>query len=257
MSAYIIICVCAATTGIAIGSVYFASGARLQRRLLPWTAGVLLGVSVFWILPEIAGDRGWSIALGSVLPIVFLLAWIDRYVYPICPFCAGNLHSDSCEAIPAARFGRHPVRIGWPLLVVGAAHSFFDGWAIALGRTGWANSASVALSYGIIVHKIPESLAIGLLAARLTSGRTRALGVVAIIQAAMAAGCLFPIFSAYRNFASAQLLLIPACSCLLLFGVLALEDEWRLNGGPSAIRGAVPGLVGCGLASLATKMLFQ
>lgn len=255
MPIYVIACI--ATTGIAILSVYFARGARVQQRLLPLTAGVLFGVSVFWILPEIAGDRGWPIALAGVLPIALLLAWVDRYVYPICPFCAGNLHSDSCEAIPAARHSRHSVQIGWPLLVVGAGHSFFDGWAIALANIGGANGASVALSYGVIVHKIPESLAIGILAARLTSSRTRALAVVAIVQGAMGAGCLFPVFSPYRDFASAQLLLIPACSCLLLFGFLALEDEWRLNGSLSAIGAAVPGLVGCGLASLAARMLFR
>ena len=79
------------TTALAVASVLFA-GATQVRRLLPWTAGVLLGVSLFWILPEIADDRGWGMAIGLVVPLVLVLAWIDRYAYPICPFCMGELH---------------------------------------------------------------------------------------------------------------------------------------------------------------------
>lgn len=241
------------TTGIAVVAVCFASGTRMHRRLLPWTAGVLIGVSVFWILPEIAEDRGWWIALGWVLPIALFLAAIDRYAYPICPFCIENLHS--IQPHSPRRFARRPVPIGWPLLIIGCIHCFLDGWAIALASTGYATGASVALSYGIIAHKLPESVAVGIVAARLTSSRARALATVGLIQASMLAGSLFPTFTAYRDIASLQVFSIPACACLLLFGFLALEDEWRYNGVRPALRAAAPGLIGCGLAALATRMV--
>jgi zinc transporter ZupT len=239
------------TTGIAAWSVWFTSGARLQR-LLPWTAGILLGVSFFWILPEIAQEHGLFTALGGVVPLVALLVWIDRYAYPICPFCIENLHAPHAAA---GRFSRRAVRIGWPLLIVGCVHVFLDGWAIGLARSGGVSAATAALSYGVIVHKIPESVAIGIVAARLTHSRMWALATVGLIQACMLAGSLFSIFSGYRDIASLEFFSIPACACLILFGFLALEDEWRLNGRMPALRAAIPGLLACALAALATRTL--
>lgn len=233
------------TTAIAAGSVWFSSGTQV-RRLLPWSAGLLLGVSVFWILPEIAQDRGWLVALGGVLPLVLLLAWIDRYAYPICPFCLGNL--DSPQTGHPHRFARRAVRIGWPLLVVGCIHVFLDGWAIGLPRTSAASAATMALSYGVMVHKLPESVALGIVAARLTRNRGQALAIVGLIQISMLAGSVFSLFSRYREIASLQRFSIPACACLILFGFLALEDEWRLKGMRPAVGAAVLGLLGCGLA---------
>ncbi len=240
------------TTGIAAWSVWFASGSRL-RRLLPWTAGILLGVSFFWIFPEIAQQHGLLTALGGVVPLVALLLWIDRYAYPICPFCLENLHAPHAAA--PGRFSRRAVRIGWPLLIVGCVHVFLDGWAIGLTRAGGVSAATVALSYGVIVHKIPESVAIGIVAARLTQSRAWALATVGLIQLSMLAGSLFSAFSPYRDIAALEFFSIPACACLILFGFLALEDEWRLNGRMPALRAALPGLLACAVAALATRTL--
>lgn len=251
MPLYLITCI--VTTAIAILSVYFASGARMQQRLLPWTAGVLLGVSVFWILPEIAGDRGWVVALAGVFSTAMLLAAIDRFAYPICPFCIQNLPHDPQHR--QKRFARCPVRSGWPLLMLGCIHCFFDGWAIALASIGSATGVSLALSCGVLVHKVPESVAVGLIASRLTSTRARALMTVGLIQISMLSGSLFTTYSGYRSIASLEVLSIPACACLLLFGLLALEDEWRYQGIRPAIRAVVPGLFGCGIAALATHIL--
>lgn len=254
MQVYLIAGVILTTTVIAAISVWLASGLNFQQCVLPWTAGVLLGVSVFWILPEIASARGWWLALGAVLSIAVVLALIDRYAYPICPFCVRNLRAHgpaACKPLSA-----RAVRIGWPLLVVGCVHCFLDGWAIALAPDvgTWA---SVALSYGVIVHKLPESVAIGVVAARLTSNRMRALAVVGLIQLSLLGGSLFSYLSPYRAITSLEMFSVPACACLLLFGFLALEDEWRLNGRMAAIRASFPGLAGCGLAALATRVFVR
>jgi zinc transporter ZupT len=211
------------TTVIALASVRFASGAGV-RRVLPWTAGVLLGVSVFWILPEIAEDRGWAVTLALVVPFVLVLALIDRYAYPICPFCLENLHAQqTCHSHP---FARRVVAIGWPLLIVGCIHCFLDGWAIGLARAGATTSATNALSYGVIVHKLPESAAIGIVAARLTSTRLRAVAMVGMIQASMLAGGIFSYVSEYRDVASLEFLSIPACACLIFLASL----PWKMSG---------------------------
>jgi zinc transporter ZupT len=239
------------TTVIAMASVRLASGARV-RYVLPWTAGVLLGVSVFWILPEIAEDRGWAVTLALVVPLVLVLSLIDRYVYPICPFCLGNLRAQ--QTCHSHAFTRRSVTIGWPLLIIGCVHCFLDGWAIGLARVGAASSAAAAISYGVIVHKLPESVAIGIVGARLTSTRLRAMAMVGLIQFSMLAGGILSFVSEYRDIASLELFSIPACACLILFGFLSLEDEWRLNGTRRALLAAVPGVLGGGLMTLATRV---
>ena len=237
---------CCLTTAIAIISVFSAGHASLQRRILPWVGGLLVGIAVFWILPEMAGQRGWVPSLVGVSAILLVAAWFDRHVYPICPFCAAGVHADpTC---------RPKITFGWPLLVVGCIHSFFDGWTIAQSQVASSLGAATALSWAAIVHKIPESVAIGILAARLTSSRTRAVQTVGLVQAAMALGGLSAILAGKLEPRWSSLYSVPACAILLLFGLLALQQEWRFRGYAAALRAAGPGLLGCGLAALAGQL---
>ena len=236
---------CCLTTAIAIVSVFSAGHASLHRRVLPWVGGLLVGIAVFWILPEMAAQRGWVPSLVGVSAILLVAVWFDRHVYPICPFCAAGVHAD-----PACR---HKITFGWPLLVVGCIHSFFDGWTIALPQVASSLGPATALSWGAIVHKLPESVAIGILAARLTSSRSRALETVGLIQAAMALGGISAILVGNLEPRWSSLYSVPACAILLLFGLLALQQEWRFRGYAAALRAAGPGLLGCGLAALASQ----
>jgi zinc transporter ZupT len=244
----ILIATCILTTAIAIASVFSAGHARLQERALPWIGGLLLGIGVFWILPEIAERRGWLFSLIGMSAILGMLACIDRYLYPICPFCAAGVHRHPVGGAP-----RPTMALGWPLLLVGCIHSFFDGWMIALPQVSPAG-ALAAISWGAIVHKIPEGVAIGILAARLTSKRSLAVGTVLLLQSAMAAGGALAVFRGNLDPRWDDIYCMPACALVLLFGLLALDQERRLRGGVAAIRAAAPGLVGCGLAALAGQI---
>jgi len=132
------------TTGIAIVSTHSARHADLQRRAQPWIGGLLVGIVVFWILPEMAGEQGWIVAAFGVSASVLCLLVVHRYVFTICPFCAAGTHS-SGSAVQAGP-GQHVSAFGWPLLVVGCIHSFVDGWTIALSqvasRVSWPLQAS-------------------------------------------------------------------------------------------------------------------
>lgn len=217
------------TTAIAAAST-LAGESRLQARVLPWVGGLLLGIAAFWILPEMAQERGWFVSVAGVGAILLALGLMDRYLFPICPFCAAGVHTHGGD--------HHSTTLGWPLLIVGCLHSFFDGWAIGLFRNS-------PISWAAILHKIPESAAIGLLAARMTHSRRVALGTVALVQVAMAGGCVLAISAgtaAQWSDASA----LPACAFLLLFGFLALRQEWQAHGGSAAVLASVPGLLGCG-----------
>jgi zinc transporter ZupT len=242
--------ICCLTTCIALASVVWSGDSSLQRQALPWTAGVLLGVSIFWILPEMAEDRGWVATLTGVSGILLLLGWINRHVYPICPFCAAGMHTR--ERNHKTNSCRGALTFGWPLLVFTCVHTFFDGWMIALTSASSHSSSAAALSWGATVHKLPESVAIEVLAARLTSSRKLAFAAVFLIQAAMTSGGLLSILVGNLDARWAGVSAVPACAFLLLFGLLTLHQEWRLNGHLAAVRAAIPGLLGSGLVALAT-----
>jgi len=249
----IFLAICLLSTVIAIVSLLWAGRSTIERRALPWTAGILLGISIFWILPEMAEDRGWIPTLAGVSGILLLLGLIDRYVYPICPFCAIDMHSgESCHAAEPCR---HVVTLGWPLLVFACVHTFFDGWTLALFQAASQSNSAAALSWGAAIHKLPESVAIGVLIARFTSSRRMALGAVFLIQAVMTTGGFLSMLAGNLDARWAELSAMPACAILLLFGLLTLHQEWRVKGRLSAMRAAAPGLLGSGLAALATSLL--
>jgi zinc transporter ZupT len=239
------------TTGIAIVSTYSARHADLQRRAQPWIGGLLVGIVVFWILPEMAGEQGWIVAVFGVSASVLCLLVVHRYVFPICPFCAAGTHSHGL----AAEAGSHNVSaFGWPLLVVGCIHSFGDGWTIALSQVASTSHASFALSWGAFAHKVPESVAIGFLAARLTSSRRAATLIVFLVQASMLGGAILSLLTGgLENRLS--LLGVPACACLLFFGLLALREESRLYGRLRAIRVASLAMAVCGTTALALQFV--
>lgn len=239
------------TTAIAVVSVFWADQREWQRRVLPWTAGILLGVGSFWILPEMARNWGWTSTLVGVLPMIAILWLIDRYVYPICPFCAAGAHSHQHEGHAC----RHSVRFSWPLLVFGCVHTLFDGWTMALPQLVSRSSFATALSWGASVHKIPESVAIGVLAAGLAPNRRTALAAVALIQVVMAAGGALAVFAGGLDPRWAELSAMPACAFLLLFGALTLRQEWQQRGRAQAMLAMAPGFVGCGLAAIASGIL--
>jgi len=235
------------TTGIAIVSTYSARHADLQRRAQPWIGGFLVGIVVFWILPELAKEQGWIVAAFGVTASVFCLTVIDRHVCPICPFCAAGLHVHGLTT-------RHVPAFGWPLLVVGCIHCFVDGWTMALSQVAATSHASLALSWGAFAHKVPESVAIGFLAARLTSSRPRAVATILSVQTAMLGGAILSLTTGgLQNRLS--LLGLPASACLLFFGLLALREESRLYGRLRAIRAASLGVAFCGTVALALQLV--
>jgi len=236
------------TTIIAVASVLTAGQHSFQRRILPWSGGILVGIAAFWVLPAIAAEQGWAPSLAGVLGVLLLLALVDRYVYPICPFCAAGMHTHG--AGESEHEHSHVISLAWPLLVVGYLHSFFDGWTIGLGRY---SQAATALSWGATIHKIPESMAVGFLALRLSHTRRAALGAVVLVQVAMASGLVLasePIDLRWVSWGA-----VAACGFLLLLGFVAAQQEWRAHGREAAMRTVAPGLLGCLLLALATRAL--
>jgi zinc transporter ZupT len=245
------------TTGIAVFALFSSTWAPLHKRLMPWAGGVLVGLSAFWILPDLAVNAGWLISLVGISAGVLLLLAFDRYVYPVCPFCALGGHEGHAGHFHDGLGSRHThyFEVGWPLLIAGCVHNFFDGWMLELSHADGAGTLSNAVSWGFAVHKILEAFAIGLLASAFASTRSRALAIILLIQGAFAAGSVAVLYVGGLNQGIVDICIGSAAATLMFFGLSALRVEWRLRGAFPAFRVGMFGIGGCGLLAFALRLI--
>ena len=111
--------------GAALG-LWLTGMRRRARVVVPFSAGVLLGVALFGLLPELAVEMGWAPSLALFAAGYVLLIAIDRYVYPVCPVCAHDHDHGACATELHGFAG--------PLLAAAALHCFLDGWSVATAQ---------------------------------------------------------------------------------------------------------------------------
>jgi len=122
--------------------------------------GLLLGMALFWLLPEIAGISGWSKAIALAAAVCMALILLDRFL----------VHdTDSGKA-----------SILKPLLAATAIHSLLDGWSVRAAPVDALSSVAVPL--GLALHKLPEGLALGWIARRAFGSAGKAFLAAAAIE---------------------------------------------------------------------------
>jgi len=142
-----------ALAGIVAGAAVGQSRV-FSARIAAIGGGLLFGIGLFWLIPEIAEHTGLPGAAGLSLGVCGLLSLCDHYL---------------------EHAGLKASRIIWaPLLTAAALHSFLDGWSVRALAT--KSLAGVAVVVGLALHKVPEGLALGWLAGR--SMRSRTTGVL-------------------------------------------------------------------------------
>jgi zinc transporter ZupT len=141
-----------AIAGIVAGVLFSASSQRV-RVAIPLSAGLLLGVALFGLLPELAHDLSWALTIAFFGAGFTAMTLFDRAVLAICPDCSHAHEHENCEE-PLHGFAA-------PVLLAAGLHALFDGWALA--ATSFSNSGAVrvALPLALVLHKIPEGLALG------------------------------------------------------------------------------------------------
>jgi zinc transporter ZupT len=149
-----------ALAGIAAG-LFIGQAATLSDHLAAVAGGLLFGISLFWVIPEIAETSGWTLALLLALAACGMLFALDRWLIHI---------------------GHSPRQgvIG-PLLAATAIHSFLDGWSVRAFSV--QPVADIAVPLGLALHKIPEGLALGWIARRSFSRLVSAASAAALVEA--------------------------------------------------------------------------
>src|SRR5579862_5618915 len=137
--------------GVFLG-LWLTSAGRRTRLVIPFSAGVLLGVVLFGLLPELIGEAGWlttGVFFAGGYGLLFL---INRRVAPICPTCAHDHDHDACRT---ALHG-----FAAPLIGASMLHSFFDGWSLAAVQLASEHGIRLAVVLAVALHKIPEGMAL-------------------------------------------------------------------------------------------------
>ena len=194
-----------------------------------------MGVALFWVAPEMAEYYQWSGALLWIASGVLALWLVDRYVYPVCPTCAPAHDHDHC----ATRLHGFAA----PLLAAAALHSALDGWSLAIGQNQAGLEQGFAI--GIVAHKIPEGLALGVIVRAALTSKRSALLWCGMAQAATLLGAAFEATLApLLGPQSLHALLAIAGGSFVYLGGHAVHSEFRRSGAAPAVVPALTGVAG-------------
>jgi len=197
--------------------------------MVPFGGGVLIGVATFWVLPEIARVLHWPGALAGAAAGVALLWTIDRFMYPVCPACSPSHEHEHC----ATRL--HGFAI--PLLIASSLHSMLDGWGVAgIGQ---------AFAIGLAFHKIPEGIALGVIARAALPTRAAAIAWCVVAEGStLLGGALESAIAPRLALPALDAILAMAGGSFLFLGAHAIHGELRRNGAAPAFLPAFTGIAG-------------
>lgn len=230
-----------AAGGIA-GGVWLTGVPALSRRLVPFSGGLLIGIALFWVLPEMAEFFSWPGAMAWIAAGFLMLWLIDRFIYPVCPACSHTHDHDQCSTRLHG--------FATPLLLAAGLHSFLDGWTLAVGQQGQDRLLGTTFVIGIALHKIPEGLALGVIVRAALASRGRAvMGAVAAESATLVGAGVELLLAPYLGSQWVNGLLALAAGTFLYLGFHAVHGEFKRRGIP-AFMPALTGVAGSSVIRL-------
>lgn len=221
--------------------MWLESVRAFSKPMVPFSGGVLIGVALFWVLPEMTAFFRWPGAIGWIATGFALLWFVDRFVYAVCPACSHTHEHEHCET-PLHGFAG-------PLLAAAAVHAAMDGWTVAA-----ANSISgfgAAFVTGIAFHKLPEGIALGVIARASMRSRAGAILWCAAAEAAtLGGGGVETFLSPYFHAHAIHAVLAIAGGSFLYLGGHAIHGELRRSGPAPAFVPALTGVAGSSVLRL-------
>ena len=235
--------------GVFLG-VWLTTAARTTRLVVPFSAGVLLGVVLFGLAPELVGEIGWPAAAVFFALGYGLLFLTNRFVAPVCPTCAHSHAHESCET---ALHGFAAPLIGAIML-----HAFFDGWSVAAAQLSAERGVRLAVAMAIMLHKIPEGLALGaMVRASLTSRSTALFWSVFAESATLLGGVLALVIAPGLGARWISYPLALAAGWLAYLGAHAVHEEWKRRGPAAACATALAGAAGAAALQQGVEAWFR
>jgi len=223
---------------------------RWARMFVPFSAGVLLGVALFGLLPELSIELGWSVSLLLFAAGYGALLLLNRFAYPVCPTCAHNHDHNACST------ELHGFAV--PLICAAAVHSLLDGWSVATSQLAVPLGLRVAVPLAVALHKAPEGIALGgILRASLRS-RGQALVWCVVAEGATLAGGALGLRMAPAL--GSQWITYPlgiAAGWLFFLGYHAVHEEWKRRGAAPACVSALTGMAGAAALQRGAEALFR
>jgi len=235
--------------GVFVG-LWLTTAGRRTRLMVPFSAGVLLGVVFFGLLPELVEETGWPITAIFFAAGYGLLYWVSRHVAPVCPSCAHNHDHQSCDT----------VLHGFAAPMIGASmlHSFFDGWSIATAQLESHHGIRVAVALAVALHKIPEGIALGAIVRASVASRLTALSWSVLVEATTLVGGILGLAVA-PQLGTAWIIypLALAAGWLFYLGAHAVHEEWKRRGPVPACVTAFVGAAGAAALQQGVQAWFR
>ena len=230
------IAILAAMAGVLLESVQ-----RLSRRMVPFGGGVLIGVALFWVLPEMADFFRWPGAVAWMAAGFGVLWLIDRFVYPVCPACSHTHEHESCDTRLHG--------FAAPLLIAASLHAMVDGWSVSAAHSSPAFTGAFAA--GIAFHKLPEGIALGVITRASLRSRWMAMFWCAVAEGmTLTGGVVESMLAPYLNSHSLHAVLAIAGGSFLYLGGHAVHGELRRSGPVPAFVPALTGFAGSSVLRL-------
>jgi len=218
--------------------------------VVPLSAGVLLGVGVFGLLPELISELGWVLSLGLSGAGYLLLLTINRFAYSVCPTCSHDHDHNACETELHG--------FAAPLLGAAALHSFLDGWSIATVQLAAPLGLRIAVPLAVALHKLPEGIALGGILRASLKGKGRAFALCALAEGATLVGGILGL--AMSGSLGTRWITYPlgvTAGWIIYLGYHAIHEEWRRRGARPAFVSALTGMAGAAVIQRGAEALFR
>jgi zinc transporter ZupT len=223
---------------------------RRARIVVPLSAGVLLGVALFGLVPELVVEAGWPITLLLFGVGYGALMWLNRYAYAVCPSCVHTHDHKSCS--------RELHGFAGPLIVGAALHSFLDGWSIATVQLTVPLGLRVAVPLAVALHKLPEGIALGGILRASVNSRRAAMMWCGLAEGVTLVGGVSGLRMAPHL--GTQWITYPlgiAAGWLFYLGYHAVHEEWKHRGAAPAWVSALAGMLGAAVVLRGAEALFR
>ena len=245
----ILLSLLAGSIGVAGAALGVSSVMGAPRKIVPFSGGLLIGVALFGVLPDLAAHYGWIVGVAMLAAGVAALALFGRYVYPVCPSCSHTHDHDGCARVLHGFAG--------PLIAVACLHAFLDGLGISAAQHEEAGGFGAVLVFGVILHKVPEGVALGIMLRASVSSRAAAFAWCVLAEGATLAGGVFESAVTARTGAGwVMVALALAGGSFIYLGFHAVHGEWRRRGAP-AMGPALTGAAGAAVLQQGLRVLLH